>query len=698
LALLAPQLKTSTHCPYCALQCGMDLIPDSGGLAVAPRGGGLCQKGWTSVELLAHPQRLTSPLMRAQRGAPLREVSWDVALDRIAGELRAVASAYGRDAVGVFGGGGLTNEKAYLLGKFARVALRSSSIDYNGRFCMSSAATAAQAAFGLDRGLPFPLADVAQADVLLLVGSNLAETMPPAVVHLDDLQLNGGRLIVVDPRASPTARRADLHLQTAPGTDLALALGLLHIALKDGLVDEAFVAERTHGFRAAAQRVGAYWPDRVERITGAPVAALSRTAHLLAEGPRTMILTARGPEQQSQGTDTVSAFINLALALGKAGRPGCGYGCLTGQGNGQGGREHGQKADQLPGYRRIDDPAAREHVASVWGIDAADLPGPGRSAYEMLDGLGTDGGVRALLVMGSNIVVSAPDAGHVEERLDALDFMAVCDLFLSETAERADVVLPVTQWAEEEGTMTNLEGRVILRRAAVDPPDGVRSDLEVLAGLAARLGYSDGFPTEPEVAFEELRRASAGGRADYAGISYARIARDGGTFWPCADAGPDTPRLFLDRFATEDGRARFHPVSYRPPAEPPDDEYPLWLTTGRVLRQYQSGTQTRRVAALRTSDPDAFVELHPVLARRHGIAEGDPVTVSSRRGDALARARVTPDIRPDTVFMPFHWPAHGRANLLTNPVLDPRSRMPEFKLCAVRIAPGRPDIDEETPS
>jgi assimilatory nitrate reductase catalytic subunit len=398
-----------------------------------------------------------------------------------------------------------------------------------------------------------------------------------------------------------------------------------------------------------------------------------------------------------QGTDTVNGFINLALALGKAGRPGCGYGCLTGQGNGQGGREHGQKADQLPGYRRIDDPVAREHVARVWGVDPNTLPGPGVSAYEMLDALGTDGGVRALFVMGSNVVVSAPNASHVEQRIDALDFLAVCDLFLSETAERADVVLPVTQWAEEEGTMTNLEGRVILRRAAAEAPEGVRSDLEVLSGLAERLGCPDGFPSEPEAVFEELRRASAGGRADYAGISYRRIARDGGTFWPCPDEdGPDTPRLFLDRFATDDGRARFHPVTWRLPVEPPNDEYPLWFTTGRVLRQYQSGTQTRRVAALAAGDPDAFVELHPVLARRHGLVEGDAVAVTSRRGVATARARLTPDIRPDTVFMPFHWGGRGRANVLTNPVLDPRSRMPEFKLCAVRIAPARPESEEES--
>jgi assimilatory nitrate reductase catalytic subunit len=315
----------------------------------------------------------------------------------------------------------------------------------------------------------------------------------------------------------------------------------------------------------------------------------------------------------------------------------------------------------------------------------------------MLDGLGTDGGVRALLVAGSNVAVSAPHSLRVQDRLTALDFLAVCDLFRSETAELADVVLPVTQWAEEDGTMTNLEGRVILRRAAVLPPPGVRSDLEVLAGLAERLGCAAAFPVEPEEAFGELRRASAGGRADYAGITYDRLAAEDGLFWPCpAEDHPGSPRLFLDRFATDDGRARFHPVSWKARAEQPDAEFPLHLTTGRVLRHYQSGTQSRRVPALRDAEPEPFVELHPTLARREAIEEGDVVQLDSRRGTARGRARLTPDIRPDTVFMPFHWGGDGRANLLTNPALDRHSKMPEFKLCAVRISRAeRRDHHEE---
>ena len=670
----------------------MELVQEPGApISVAARDfptnrGSMCRKGWSAASLLQRDDRLMTPLLRDHRGAALRPATWDEALDRVANELRGCQRRHGRDAAGVFGGGGLTNEKAYLLGKFARVALRTSAIDYNGRFCMSSAATAAQRALGLDRGMPFPLQDVADTDAILLVGSNLAETMPPAISYLDDQRLRGGRLVVVDPRATVTARRATLHLQNMPGSDLALANGLLHIAIKDGFVDEEFVHGRTRDFHLAAQRVGAYWPDRVERITGVPVQDMRRAVALLGEAATAIVLTGRGPEQQSKGTDTVLAFINLALALGHAGRPLCGYGCLTGQGNGQGGREHGQKADQLPGYRRIDDPAARAHIARVWKIAEADLPGPGPSAWEMLDAIGREGGVRGLLVMGSNPLVSAPDATRVQRRLAELDFLAVCDFFESDTAQRADVVLPVTQWAEEDGTMTNFEGRVVLRQAAAPPPPEVRSDLAVLAGLALRLGRSEGFPTQPRAVFEELRRASAGGRADYAGITWERIAAEDGVFWPCPDEDhPGTPRLFLDRFATADGRARFHPVSHRAAAEEPDEEFPLYLTTGRTLVHYQSGTQTMRVDELRSAEADAFVELHPVLARQHAIEDAGVLWLRTRRGSACARARLTPDIRPDTLFMPFHWGGAGRANLLTNPALDPHSKMPELKICAVRI-------------
>ncbi|MFE2872350.1 molybdopterin oxidoreductase family protein [Embleya sp. NPDC059259] len=698
---------TDTHCPYCSLQCGMGLrtaAPESGGSGEWPASaapdvfvevverpgfpvnrGALCGKGQSAAEVLRRGVRLTAPLVRDGDGV-LREAEWDDALDRVAAGLAAVGRAHGRDAVGVFGGGGLTNEKAYLLGKFARVVLRTANIDYNGRFCMSSAAAAGKAAFGIDRGLPFPLEDITRTGCVILVGANPADTMPPALRYFTDMRAAGGRLVVVDPRRTRTAAEADLHLQPVPGTDLALALGLLHLLIAEGHVDEEFVAARTVGFDAARAAAMAHWPERVERITGVPVEAMRDAVAMFASAPAAMVLTARGPEQQSKGVDTVGAWIDLCLAAGKAGRPLSGYGCLTGQGNGQGGREHGQKADQLPGYRMITDPAARAHVAGVWGVDPDSLPGPGRSAYELLDSCGEE--IRALFVMGSNPVVSAPNAAHVTARLAALDFLVVTDVVLSETAALADVVLPGAQWAEESGTTTNLEGRVILRRAALPVPDGVRTDLVTLNELARRLGVERGFATDAEEVFDELRRASAGGAADYAGITYDRIRAEDGVFWPCPEVGhPGTPRLFLDRFGTPDGRARFAAPTHRASAEEPDTEYPLYLTTGRVLSQYQSGAQTRRVPALNRAAPGPFVELHPDLAERMGVGEGDPVSVTSRRGRAVAPARLSREIRPDTVFMPFHWAGEGRANTVTNAALDPVSGMPEFKVCAVRLDP-----------
>jgi len=669
----------------------MNLVREGTRVAVRAREfptnrGGLCQKGWTAAELLGHPERLAAPMLRESRTSAWRTVSWNEALSRIVAEITRAQSDYGRDAVGLFGGGGLTNEKAYLLGKFARVALRTSRIDYNGRFCMSSAATAATKAFGIDRGLPFPLEDIALAKTILLVGSNPAETSPPIIQYFERQRLSGGRLIVVDPRLTATARSSDLHLQLTPGTDLSLANGLLHLAIANHYIDESFIQRRTNNFEAVRRVVASYWPDRVERITGVLASKLVTAARWLGEASRAMVLTARGPEQQSHGVDNTLAYINLALALGRFGTPGCGYGTITGQGNGQGGREHGQKADQLPGYRKLDNPAHRAHIARIWGVAAESLPAPGLSAYEMLDQLGRPGGVHALWVMGSNPVVSAPHAGHIQARIEALDFLVVSDPFLSDTAMLADVVLPAAQWAEEEGTMTNMEGRVILRRRALEPPADVWTDTRIIAELARLLGYGDYFSPEPRAIFDELRRASAGGLADYSGITYERLAREDGIFWPCP--GPDhpgTPRLFADGFPTADGKANFYSVQSQAPAEEPDDDYPLYLTTGRVMAHYQSGTQTRRVAKLVEASPRPFVQIHPVTARHYQIDDGDMVRLTTRRGIATAFALLTDTIRMDALFVPFHWPGASRVNLLTNPVLDAQSRMPEFKVCAARI-------------
>jgi assimilatory nitrate reductase catalytic subunit len=643
--------------------------------------GGLCVKGWTAAATLAHDDRLRQPLVRGEDGR-LLPATWDAALSRAAEAFNRLQARYGRDAVAVYGSGALTNEKAYLLGKFARVALGTANIDYNGRFCMSSAAAAATRAFGIDRGLPFPLVDIAGASVILLAGGNPAETMPPLMQYFEAQQRRGGQLIIADPRRTPTASWAQLHLPLRPGTDAALANGLLHLLIRDRTIDAEYIASRTEGFDEARRVAAAYWPERVEQITGVPEAALLDAARRLGSARTALVLTARGPEQQARGVDNTLAYINLALALGMCGKTGGGFGTLTGQGNGQGGREHGQKADQLPGYRHIDDPDARRHIAAIWNVPESALPGRGKSAYELIDAFGRE--IRGLLVVGSNIAVSAPDAVRVEARLRSLEMLVVVDFFLSETALAADVVLPAAQWAEEDGTMTNLEGRVIRRRRALTPPDGVRTDVEILCSLAGALGKRRGFTFEDAGdVFDELREASRGGPADYFGITYERLDDSDGIFWPCPSPNhPGTPRLFADRFFTADGRARFHATPHHPASDERSEEFPLHLTTGRALAHYQSGSQTRRVAALRDALPEPVAELHPSVARRAGIRSGDLVTVATRRGAAAFRAKITRAIREDAIFVPFHWGGMQSVNRLTNPALDPISRMPEFKVCA----------------
>jgi assimilatory nitrate reductase catalytic subunit len=666
--------------------------------------GGLCRKGWTSATLLNHPGRVTEPLLKGADGIH-RPIGWDQALALVTTAVKDTQARYGRDAVGVFGGGGLTNEKAYMLGKFARLALGTSRIDYNGRFCMSSAAAAGMRAFGVDRGLPFPLADLDHASTILILGSNVAETMPPFVQHLQGAR-NAGGLIVVDPRRSATAKfTADgggLHLQPLPGTDLTLLLGLAHVIIHESLADQDFIAARTTGYDAVVRSVNAFWPERVQSLTGVPADLIRETARRLADGAQkggSYILTGRGVEQHIDGTDTATAAINLSLLLGLPGSARSGYGTLTGQGNGQGGREHGQKADQLPGYRKITDPAARAHVAGVWGVPESLIPGPGLPAVQLLKSLGQPDGVRCLFVHASNIAVASPDANAVIAGLRSLDFLVVCDFFRSETAAEADLILPVLQWAEEEGTLTNLEGRVLRRRRAIQPPAGARSELWIMARLAEALDAPSTYSEDPETVFEELRLASAGGLADYSGIDYAMLDRGEAAYWPHPAGSTGTPRLFLDAFAHPDGKAAMTAVTprrRRAPAGTPsrDSTAPaattLTLITGRLLEHYQSGAQTRRVAELLAARPEATVQIHPAAAAAMGITEGAFVSVANERGEVICRAELSTAIRPETVFLPFHFPELGSANRLTEAATDPVSGMPEFKFNKVWVRAAAP--------
>ena len=693
-----PERLVRTHCCFCGQQCGIQLkVRANQVIGFEPweefpfNRGMLCPKGVKRYLQSTHPDRLLDPLLRTEAG--FRTATWEEALEFTARRLRAVQARYGKDAVAVYGGASLTTEKSYLLGKFARVALGTRHIDYNGRLCMVSAGTAYKLAFGVDRA-PNPWSDIPRAQVLLLAGANVGECAPITTDYIWRCRDQGGRLIVIDPRLTPIARNADLYLPVRPGTDVVLLMGLLHVMLRDGLEDRPFIEQHTTGFEAVAASVRPYPPETVAEMCGVPAAAVEKAARWFGEADRAIALHARGIEHQSKGVENCSAIINLCLATGNIGREGAGCMMITGQGNGQGGREHGQKCDQLPGQRQINDPAARRHVAGVWGIAPEEIPGAGYTAVEIMEAVHR-GEIKALLSICFNPLVSLPDAQFTREALERLEFFGVVDFFLSEPARHADVVLAGSLQEEDEGVVANVEGRVLHIQRAVDPPGNARVDWTIYCDLAQRLGKAAHFSyrSSREI-FDELREASRGGHADYYGITYEKIDRQMGVFWPCPTLEhPGTPRLFADgRSFHPDGKMQFVLTPYRESGDPVAPDFPLYLTTGRVVSQYLSGAQTRRIGALVDQYPAPRVELHPRLAEALGVREGEWVTVTTRRTELTLRAQVVRTIRPDTVFIPYHWPDQQSANRLTHRTLDPRSRIPEFKVsaCRVRKAPGPP--------
>lgn len=680
-----------THCCFCGQQCGIQLkVRENQVIGFEPweefpfNEGMLCPKGVKRYLQSGHPDRLLDPLIRTDAG--FRTAAWDEAVALTARRLREIQDRHGRDAVAVYGGASLTTEKAYLLGKFARVALGTRHIDYNGRLCMVSAGTAYKPAFGVDRS-PIPWSDIPKADVLLVIGANIGECAPITTSYIWRCRDRGGKLIVVDPRITPIARNADLYLPVRPGTDLVLLMGLLHVVLRDGLENRRFIDEHTIGFDEVAAAVGPYDPRRVADRTGVPPEAIERAARMFATAERAIAMHARGLEHQSKGVENCSAVINLCLATGQIGREGAGCTMITGQGNGQGGREHGQKCDQLPGQRSLTDPAAREHVARVWGISPDDLPQPGLSAVEIMEAIHR-GEIKGLLSICFNPLVSLPESGFTREALDRLEFLGVIDFFLSETAQHADVVLAGSLQEEEEGVVCSAEGRVLHIQQAVDPPGRARQDSRIICDLARHLGKGEFFDFDtPRAIFDELREASRGGIADYYGITYERIDAELGIFWPCPSLDhPGTPRLIEGGVSMHaDGKCRFLPTPWRESGDPVDADFPTYLTTGRVVSQYLSGTQTRRIGALLEQYPEPRVEIHPRLAESLGIAADDWVTVTTRRSEMTLQASVVKTIRPDTVFIPYHWPGRRSANQLTHRTLDPRSKIPEFKVSACRL-------------
>jgi assimilatory nitrate reductase catalytic subunit len=740
-----PVKTAKTHCCYCAMQCHMELQEfEDGSVEVKPlehpiNKNKLCVLGQNSAKLFNHTERLTTPLVR-QHGK-LVPTTWEEAMERAVAGFKFLKFKYGNATNAVYSGASVSTEKAYLLGKFARIAFKTPHIDYNGRYCMSAAAAGANKAFGIDRGLNMPLSEIPKHDVVMIFGANTAETLPIMVNYLLEAKQNGTKFIIVDPRQTSTVNLAALHLQINVGEDFALSTLMLKMILDNGWHDQEFIAKRTNNFEETAQYVQSASADYLLTATGIPFEKIREAIELLRHAKRPLFLTGRGNDQNSRGVASTLAVINLSLALGSS------YGTLTGQANGQGGREHGMKADQLPGYRLITDKAAREHVANVWGINESDLPGPGYSAFELLQAIGRKE-IRGLFVLGSNPVISSPDTDQVKKWLGTMDHLVVVDTFLSETASIADVVLPGSLWAEETGSTTNLEGRVVLREALREPPAGAKRDIEIILEMAQRLGSAQYFefglkdslaahPNPPvvnsqrkestssvdtyppqfggdgssrdvvffqhtestggqtphtseanlsEAIFNELRHASRGGPADYYGITYERLRNNEELFWPCPEENhPGTPHMFTEKYGHPDGRAKFHVVPYHHPDEVPDDDYPFQLTTGRYLVHYLTGNHTRRTDMLIHKKPEPYVEVHPITAAKLKLYQDEFASLKTRRAEAFYKVKITKKIKPDVLFIPMHWEGAQAANRLTNPILDPICKMPEFKVCAANL-------------
>jgi assimilatory nitrate reductase catalytic subunit len=699
-----PDRVVKTHCCFCGQQCGIQLlVKDNEVIGFEPwlefpfNQGKLCPKGIKRYLQGSHPDRLLHAYRRDELApAGFSPLDYAEAIRYVASQIQRIQTEYGNDAFALLSGASLTTEKTYLVGKFAHMALQTANIDYNGRLCMVSAGAANKKAFGVDRAAN-PWSDILKAEVVWISGANVAECAPITTDYVWQAREHGAKIIVVDPRLTPIARTCDLFLPIKPGRDVALFNGILHLMIENDWLDHAFIEQYTVGFEPVAEHVRPWTPARTAEVTGIRERAIHQAAELWGQARTSFLMHARGIEHHSHGVQNVLGAINIVLAAGRIGREGCGYGTITGQGNGQGGREHGQKCDQLPGMRDLGNPEHRAYIAGVWGISPEELPQPGVDAYEIFRKIDA-GEIRGLLSICFNPLVSLPDNNFVRRMLEKLEFYVAIDFFLNETAHYADIVLPGSLHEEDEGTVTTAEGRVIKINQAIECPGDARADWRIIQDIARAMGRERGFTFQsPREIFDELRVASRGGLADYSGITYEKIERQHGVFWPCYDEEhPGTPRLFepgswnpvaqgKGPFFFPDGKARFNVAEYRPPAEEVDNDYPLILTTGRVVSQYLSGTQTRRIGPLVDHYPEPRIEVHPILTEKLGIEDGDWVTAESRRGAVTLRAQVVRTIRPDTIFIPYHWAGAKSANQLTTAAQDPISKIPEYKVCAVRL-------------
>ncbi|MGQ9681794.1 MAG: formate dehydrogenase subunit alpha [Anaerolineae bacterium] len=683
---IKPAREVKSVCGYCGVGCNI-YLGARGDKVVSVRGvpgspvnqGRLCVKGRYGYSYVGHRERLRSPLVR--RDGTLVEASWDEALDLVAARL----AVHRGEQFAALASARCSNEENYVLQKFTRAVMGSHNVDHCARLCHSASVTGLATSFG-SGAMTNSIGDIIhQAQGYFVIGSNTTEQHPVLGMGVRAaVKQRGAKLVVADPRIIPLAELATIHLRHRPGSDIALLNALMHVIVTEGLYDRAFVLERTEGFEDLCGRLEQYTPEAMAQVTGVAPDLVRRAARLMADVKPLAMLYAMGITQHSSGHQNVLACANLQMLLGNLGVPGGGVNPLRGQNNVQGACDMGGLPNYYPGYQSVATDAARTKFEAAWGVQLGQVPG--LTVVEMTTAA-LEGRIKAMYILGENPMVSDPDLQHVREALEQLDFLVVQDIFLTETAALADVVLPGAAFAEKTGTFTNTERRVQLVSPAVPTPGEARQDWEIIAEVARRV--QGAAPAAPHGGFAYSSAAMvmeeiAALTPIYGGICYERLAQQG-LQWPCPSLDhPGTPILHTGKFSR--GLGRFVPTDWLPPAEQPDPDYPLVLTTGRVLYHYHTGSQTRRVPGLVALRPEATVELHPTDARKLGVGEDGLVRVSSRRGSVVARAEVTERTQPGLVFMTFHF-AEAAANLLTNAALDPVAKIPELKVCAVRVEP-----------
>jgi len=664
-----------TICPYCGCGCGIYLvIRDSTILGVEPwkehpvNEGANCPKGKNAFDFLYADGRLTKPLIR--ENGTFRQTSWEKALGLIAEKLKKADS----NSVGFINSGKLSNEDLYVIQKFARCVMKTNNLDNASRFCHSTTVPALVSTVG-SGVMSTSEISVERADCIFLAGSNIKENYPLLARRVIRAKEKGATVIVIDPRRTLTARTlADIHLQLNPGTDTALINAIMKTILDEGLEDKGFIEKRTSGFEELKNYLSSLDMSELERITGISVDAIKEAARIYAKAKTGCILYNAGIAQHAAGIENIRALADLAMLTGNYGRPGTGVNPLRGHINGEGFGDMGPIPVFYPGFKPINEENAKL-FEGYWGVEG--LPSAlGLTYMDMVEKCSV------LYVAGANPMISAPDTNSVREMLEAKELLVVQDIFMTETAELADVVLPAASWVEKDGTITGVDRRVQRIGKTIDPPGEAKADWKIICELADLMGMKEKFNfNSPEEIFEEIRKTVP----QYSGITYERLKKAGGIQWPCPkEDHPGTDTMFMERFATLDGLGHFQVVPYKPPAEIPDEEYPYVFTNGRIIFHYHSGTMTRKTERLNNEINKAIVEINTEDAREKGIKAGDEVILKSRRGEIKAVAKPTDNIRKGVIFMPWHF-SESSPNVLTGPSAGPPSKMPEFKFCAVKM-------------